>query len=165
MIFAILIILMRTNTKFRTKFPLSRTLSRKIAEGRFAGGMALTLEAGLDTDESMELVGKAADHPLVTARIGKCASSLKEGRNFAEAVSESEVFPPVYARMVDIGVRSGSLDEVMKNISELYEEEIDGRISRMLSILEPTLVIVLSVIVGVILLSVMLPLMSVMSSL
>ena len=58
-------------------------------------------------------------------------------------------------RMVDIGVRSGSLDEVMKNISELYEEEIDGRISRMLSILEPTLVIVLSVIVGVILLSVM----------
>ena len=164
-IFAILIILMRTNTKFRTKFPLSRTLSRKIAEGRFAGGMALTLEAGLDTDESMELVGKAADHPLVTARIEKCASSLKEGRNFAEAVSESEVFPPVYARMVDIGVRSGSLDEVMKNISELYEEEIDGRISRMLSILEPTLVIILSVIVAVILLSVMLPLMSVMSSL
>lgn len=67
--------------------------------------------------------------------------------------------------MTDIGMRSGSLDEAMSNISDLYEEDIDGRITRLLSILEPTLVIILAVIVGVILLSVMLPLMSVMSTL
>lgn len=164
-IFIILFILLRTNSRFRTKFPLSRTLYREIAEARFAGGMALTLQSGLDTDESMDLVEKLADHPLVSSRIAKCRAFLKDGSDFSEAVRKSEVFPAVYTRMTDIGMRSGSLDEAMSNISDLYEEDIDGRITRLLSILEPTLVIILAVIVGVILLSVMLPLMSVMSTL
>lgn len=164
-ILIIIFILLRTNNKFRTAFPLSRSLYRKIAEARFASGLTLTLSAGLDIDESLELVEKLADHPLVSGRIGRCREALKNGSDFPEAVRTSEVFPPLYCRLVDIGSRSGSLDEAMGSISDLYEEEIDNRMGQMLSVLEPTLVIILAVIVGVILLSVMLPLMSVMSSL
>ena len=67
--------------------------------------------------------------------------------------------------MVSIGSKTGSLDEIMHEIADKYQDEIDQRFTNMISILEPTLVIVLSVIVGMILLSVMLPLMGIMSGL
>ena len=71
----------------------------------------------------------------------------------------------IYAKMASIGSKTGVLEEVMNKIAGQYEEEIDNRLSRMITAIEPTLVIILSVIVGIILLSVMLPLISVMSTL
>lgn len=73
-------------------------------------------------------------------------------------------FHRVYARMASIGFKTGSLDQVMSDIAELYQEDLDNRMSNTLSILEPTLVIALSLVVGFILLSVMLPLVGIMSS-
>ena len=66
--------------------------------------------------------------------------------------------------MVTVGFRSGSMDIVMKQIAERYERDTDRRISSIIAVLEPTLVIILSLIVGMILLSVILPLMGIMSS-
>ena len=67
--------------------------------------------------------------------------------------------------MTSLAARAGSMDTVMTDIAEKYEDELDSRLNHMLSVLEPTLVIILSVIVGIILLSVMLPLMGIMSGL
>ena len=75
------------------------------------------------------------------------------------------MFSGIYARMANIGQKTGSMDRVMEKLAALYEEEIDASISNRLAAIEPALVIVLSVIVGAILLSVMLPLMSIMSTL
>ena len=66
--------------------------------------------------------------------------------------------------MIAVGFKTGNVDEVMKKVADQYEEEVDNRIERLISILEPSLVVALSIIVGVILLSVMLPLMGIMSS-
>ena len=65
--------------------------------------------------------------------------------------------------MISIGYKTGALDSLMEKISSTYEEEIDQRLARLISVLEPTLVVILSVIVGLILLSVMLPLLGIMS--
>ena len=67
--------------------------------------------------------------------------------------------------MASIGSKTGSMDQVMEQIAELYQDDIDTRMNNVLAVLEPTLVILLSLIVGVILLSVMMPLMGIMSSL
>ncbi len=75
------------------------------------------------------------------------------------------IFTGLYARMASIGDRTGALDEVMQEIADRYQEEIDLKFTGIISALEPTLVIILSLIVGMILLSVMLPLMGIMSSL
>ena len=66
--------------------------------------------------------------------------------------------------MASIGSKVGSMDQVMEQIAELYQEDIDTRMNNLLAVLEPTLVVMLSLIVGVILLSVMLPLMGIMSN-
>jgi type IV pilus assembly protein PilC len=74
------------------------------------------------------------------------------------------IFSGIYSKMVSVGFKTGSADTVMKKLADRYEEEIDARVGNLIALLEPSLVAVLSVIVGMILLSVMLPLMGIMSS-
>lgn len=97
-------------------------------------------------------------------RAERCRELVSGGASFADAVSQAGIFPGVYARMVSVGFSTGSADMVLRKLASRYEEEVDARVARMLSVLEPTLVAILAVVVGIILLSVMLPLMGVMSS-
>lgn len=143
---------------------ISKSLNSKIASCRFASGMALTLSSGLNPDQSLELAAELTEDPSFLKKASRCQELLDSGTDFSAALSESGIFSGIYARMVTVGFKTGSLDEVMKKIAVQYEEEIDGQISRVIAMLEPTLVAVLSVIVGVILLSVMLPLIGIMSS-
>ncbi|SHK45181.1 type II secretion system F family protein [Hespellia stercorisuis] len=116
-------------------FRFARSLYEGTAACRFASGMALTLSSGLNPDQGLELVSALIDNPFFKKKVEDCRA------------------------------KTGSMDSVMDKIAGLYEEEIDTKLNNLLSILEPTLVIALSLIVGVILLSVMLPLMGIMSSL
>lgn len=142
----------------------SRRLADKIGSARFASGMSLMLSSGLDTDKSLEMVSRLVDSPLVRKKIAHCQELIGEGQNFADALVNAGLFTGVYARMVTVGYKTGSADAVMKNLADRYQEEIDTQVSRTVSLIEPTLVAVFSVLVGFILLSVMLPLMGIMSS-
>ena len=149
--------------RFSAKLPFTQKFSEKIAVSRFASGMYLALESGLDTDESLEMAARLADHPVLEEKIAKTRALLEEGQGFSEAVSESQIFDSLSTRMISIGCKTGAVDMVMKQISLQYSEDINERIFQLISKLEPTLVAVLSIIVGLILLSVMLPLMGIMS--
>lgn len=147
------------------KLRFSRTIYEGMAACRFASGMALTLSSGLNPDLSMDLVTELSDDPEFQKKLDKCKEEIAEGKDMTDALFTSHIFSGVYARMASIGSKTGALDKVMAKIAGLYEEDIDTRLSNVLAVLEPTLVIALSLIVGVILLSVMLPLMGIMSSL
>ena len=144
---------------------LSRRLAEKLACSRFASAMYLSLGSGLDVDQSLELAARLTEQPQVRAKILDIRESVAAGNEtFAEAAARTRIFTGAYARMLAAGARAGSLDEVMKRISEQYDEEIEERIDALLGRLEPTLVAVLSVAVGLILLSVMLPLLGIMTN-
>ncbi len=142
-----------------------RLVYEEIAACRFASGMALTLSSGLNPERSMELVSALNDDPLFQEKLQNCRKKVDEGTDLSRALHETGMFTGIYARMASIGAKTGSMDQVMNRIAVLYQDDIDNRINNALAVLEPTLVIVLSLIVGVILLSVMLPLMGIMSSL
>lgn len=149
---------------FFDRFFLTRGVSSRIASGRFASAMALTLASGLDMDRSLEMADKLVDNPRVSRKIARCQDLLLEGASLSDALTGADIFSGINARMVTMGIRSGAADQVMRRIADRYEEEVNQRIAGILSVLEPTLVAVLSVVVGVILLSVMLPLMGIMSA-
>lgn len=149
---------------FARSFLPTRKLMEKIACSRFASGMYLSLSSGLDTDQSLEMVSRLVDHPVIQEKIRNIQALILEGTSFADAVSQTNMFSGIYARMVSIGYKTGAMDDVMKQISVQYDEEIDSRMSDLVAKLEPTLVAILSIIVGLILLSVMLPLMGIMSN-
>ena len=146
------------------KFRFTRVIYEEIAACRFASGMALTLSSGLNPERSMELVSALNDDVHFQKKIDACQSLIDEGQDLAEALHGTGILTGMYARMASIGAKTGSMDQVMDNIAGLYQDDIDTRMNNSLAVLEPTLVIALSLIVGVILLSVMLPLMGIMSS-
>jgi len=151
-------------SKFFVNSIFTRNFAGHIAAGRFASGMALTLESGLDTYHSLDMVAELVDNPKMAKKILDCKSYVSAGDNFSDALTKAEIFSNLYIRMIGIGFKTGSLDVVMRKIADNYEKETDKKIHSVISILEPTLVISLSVIVGMILLSVILPLMGIMSS-
>lgn len=148
-----------------SKLPMTRDLNHKIAAGKFAGGMSLTLSSGLTVEESLSMASQLTDSPILKEKIENCQNLITNGAEFSSALSESNIFSGVYARMVSVGFKTGALDEVLEKIANQYESEIDTKIGNTIAILEPTLVAVLSIIVGMILLSVMLPLMGILSGL
>ena len=150
--------------RFTIKFFATKDLREKIAVSRFASGMALTLKSGLDTDQSLDMIESLVGHPGLQSKIRQCRELTSEGMNFPDALAKSKIFTGIYAKMISIGFKSGVMDEVMSKAADQFDDEIQTRVSRMVSIIEPTLVAVLSIIIGLILLSVMLPLMGIMSN-
>lgn len=146
-----------------SKIKFTRNLHEDLAACRFASGMALTLRSGIHPERSMELVASLNAYPAFQKKLEICEKEISEGKDLPEAVLTAGIFSGMYARMASIGSKTGSLDQVMEQIAGFYQDEIDTRINNLLAVLEPTLVILLSLIVGVILLSVMLPLMGIMS--
>ena len=151
--------------RFLDKFTNTRALSEKIAAYRFSNGMALTLSSGLTPEECLNLTVELTEQGAFRNRLEQCRESVSQGEDLCDTLLQNAIFSGIYARMAAIGSRTGVLDEVMKKIARQYEEDIDTRIAGIIATVEPTLVIVLSVIVGVILLSVMLPLISIMAGL
>lgn len=144
--------------------PLAK-IYEDMAKERFASGMVLMLSSGMDTFESLNLVRNLVDSPTMRKQIEACQSNIMdEGDSFPEAIEKAGIFNQFYSRMLSIGFRTGSMDTVMRQISNRYAEITQRRIYAFISVLEPTLVIVLSMIVGLILMSVILPLMGIMSS-
>lgn len=146
------------------KLKFTRIIYEQLAACRFASGMALTLSSGLNPERSLELVNALNDDPIFQKKIDLCLHRVDKGEDLARALFKSGMFTGIYARMASIGSKTGSMDQVMEQIADLYQSDIDNRMNNILAVLEPTLVIALSLIVGVILLSVMLPLMGIMSS-
>ena len=156
-------------SKVLSVFPPTRNFYEKVAAGRFASGMALMKAAGLDTDKSLDLAEQVVDNPAMVEKIKECRKLMEgtddvPGISFSESLAKTGIFSAMYSKMVNIGFKSGAVDKVFKKIANSYDEEIDNSMSNMISILEPTLVIILSIVVCLILLSVIMPLMGIMSS-
>lgn len=143
---------------------IARTrLQREIAAARFANCMSLSLHAGLDSDQGMEFSKKLVGNSVIEEIIRGCQQKVASGERFETALIASGIFSGIYNSMVLIGAKTGAMDDTMGKIALAYEELSSQRLYKWISRLEPTLVIVLSVIIGVILLSFLLPLLGIMS--
>ena len=150
--------------KIFSKLHFTRNLMSKIASSRFASAMAMLLSSGYNTDEALEMTSNIITGDDIKERIDICRKNISEGASFAEAAQKTSLFPGIYSQMVSIGVKTGNLDNVMRKLADIYNDEVDISINRAISLIEPCLVGFLSLIIGAILISVMLPLMGIMSS-
>ena len=141
-----------------------RGLSMSIAASRFANCMYLALSSGLDTDRSLEMAEKLIDNPYMLENIEDCKKYIKSGEPFIKSLLLAGIFSKVYASLMTIGFKTGSMDDIMHKISVAYEEETDEKLRHFISILEPTLIVILSFFIGLILISFLLPLLGIMSS-
>ncbi len=146
------------------KGTLTRGLSEEIAVSRFAAGMQLMLASGSSPYEALSLCSRLAGNPSVETRIEQCRQALAGGSSLADALADAGIFSGFYSSMLRTASMTGNLDTVMGHIARHYHEDSQQRIDAALSRIEPAIVSVLAVIIGLILLSVILPLMGIMSS-
>ena len=140
-----------------------KSIHSKIATSRFASAMAMTLSSGMDVMQALEVSGHIVDAPEFETKVEKCKDSFAETMDIGKAFSLSGIFGGLYGRMAILGAKTGNMENVLEKVASTYQEEADEEINDLIAVVEPTLVIVLSVIVGIILLSVMLPLLNIMS--
>ncbi len=141
--------------------PLKR-MEEKINASRFASVMAMMMKSGLPLDESLRLVTNVVDSNDVGDKVEQCRLQMEQGLSFPDAVERLGIFEPLHSRMIRLGFQAGQGETVLAKIATLYEDDVDEAIVRAVSTIEPTLVALMSVIIGAILLSVMLPLLSLM---
>ena len=141
-----------------------RQLTDRMAAAKFASGMSLMLASGLDVDRSVELTLPLMTNPRMRAKVDRLKEMTELGESFTSSVVATKIFSGMQGRMLTLGFKSGNLDNVMGQIADDYEKEVDDRLENLVSIIEPTMVAILCVVVGLILLSAMLPLLGVMSA-
>lgn len=142
-----------------------RGISGTLFRTHFAQALAMGLQSGLPVEDALELASSFQQkNAAVSLRYHDCRSRLEQGAGLAEALRDAGLLPAAYCRMLALGIRSGTGDSVMREISQRMEEQCGEAINAKVSRVEPTMVIATSVLVGVILLSVMLPLMNIMSA-
>ena len=147
-----------------SRLPVLRRLYRQIASSRFASVMSMLLSSGYDLGEALELAEEVVADPTVRNKIRLCRDKVSRGKAFSAALLELGLFSGLYARLIQTGEKTGRLDDVMKNMAAQYETDVEESLSGVVALIEPTLVILLSVIIGSILLSVMLPLIGILSA-
>ena len=147
-----------------SRLPVLRRLYRQIASSRFASVMSMLLSSGYDLGEALELAEEVVADPTVRNKIRLCRDKVSRSKAFSAALLELGLFSSLYARLIQTGEKTGRLDDVMKNMAAQYETDVEESLSGVVALIEPTLVILLSVIIGSILLSVMLPLIGILSA-
>ncbi|MBE5814219.1 MAG: type II secretion system F family protein [Clostridiales bacterium] len=141
-----------------------RKLEQKLSAARFASTLGMMLRSGFPLEESMELIENLFTNKRLRERVSLCRKKMDDFVSFPDAVGETGIFEPLHCRMISVGFRAGQTDRVMSKLAVLYDEDVNTQIGHLVSIIEPSLVALMSVIIGAILLSVMLPLLSIMSS-
>ena len=147
-------------------FPAVARLNRKLAASRIAGVLSMMLSGGFPMEEALSMTESVlGDNPEARAKTEKLHQALEEGKTFADAVAQSAVFDPLHESMVRMGSATGREDQVLSRLAVLYEEQAEEDITRLVSIIEPTLIAILAVVIGAVLLSVMLPMAGILTSL
>lgn len=146
------------------KLPFTARASRRMAEAHFTTALATFAASGMDTDMAMEHAAAMVTHRGLRAQLETCKKQMAEGRSLAQAIYENHVFEPLYARMLISGARGGSLEQVLARLSDVFTEDANARISRIIDSVEPALAGFLTVSVGATLLAVMLPLIGILTS-
>ena len=142
-----------------------RGLSKKLNNGRFAQALAMGMGSGLSVEDSLSLAASLlSDLPAVQRRCQDCRRLLEQGTPLAPAMGETGVLPRSDCRLLDLAMRSGSGDSVMAQIAQRLSQEGEDALEARMGQIEPTLVVISSVLVGLILLAVMLPLMHIMTA-
>jgi type IV pilus assembly protein PilC len=143
------------------RLPVMGPVLRKIAVARFTRTLGTLLASGVPILDALEIVAKTAGNVIVEAAIMYARARIAEGKNMAQPLMETNVFPPMVVQMVGVGEQTGALDAMLNKIADFYEEEVDVAVSAMTSLIEPALMVGIGGTVGVVLIAMYLPIFSI----
>ncbi len=147
------------------RLPVLGILMRKIAVARFTRTLGTLISSGVPILEGLDITARTAGNAVVERALRKVRRSLEEGKSLTEPLKDSEVFPGMVTQMIAVGEQTGAMDAMLQKIADFYEEEVDAAVKDLLTALEPVMIVFLGLVVGGVVISMYLPLFSLIGKL
>lgn len=145
------------------KVPVIGIVLRKIAVARFCRTLATLVSSGVPILEALEITAKTSGNAIIEDAIMATRKSIEEGKTISEPLKDTDVFPPMVVHMIAVGEQTGALDAMLSKIADFYEDEVDAAVENMLTLLEPIMILFLGIVIGGIVISMYLPMFSLLS--
>jgi len=147
------------------QLPILGLVLKKIAIARFSRTLATLLVSGVSILEALDIVAGTAGNLVIQNGLHRVRKEVEEGKTLVEPLKKIGVFPPMVTQMVAVGEQTGELDQMLEKLADYYEEEADGAIANMMTLFEPIMIVFLGVVIGGIVISLYLPIFSLINKL
>lgn len=144
--------------QFSLRVPLIGSLFKKIYVARFSESLSVLIKGGIPIAQAIEISGHAIGSAIYQESLHEIADEVRSGELLSASISKNEVyFPPMVSQMVSIGEKTGKLEEMFDRISKFYTREIDAAVGNLVELIQPALMVVLGVMVGVLFAAILIP--------
>ncbi len=150
---------------FILKLPVLGILMRKIAVARFSRTLGTLITSGVAMLEAMDITARTAGNAVIEEAILKVRKAVGEGRTIVDPLREVGVFPNMVVQMIGVGEQTGALDAMLQKVADFYEDEVDAAVADLLTAMEPMIIVLLGVMIGGVVVSMYLPLFSLIGKL
>lgn len=146
------------------KSPIIGDLVRKVAIARFTRTLGTMISSGVPILDGLDIVSRTAGNKVVQNAIEATRKSISEGKNFAEPLATTGVFPPMVVQMIAVGESTGALDSMLSKIADFYDEEVDTAVDALTSLIEPIMILFLGGTIGTLVIAMYLPIFTLASA-
>ncbi len=144
--------------------PLIGKVQQNLITSRFSKAFVILLGSGMNMVDCLENLKKMLGNAVFSEKFSFTIEEVKRGRRIAPSLAATELFPTMLTEMIDVGEKSGNIEEVLTSTSSYFDACVESSIAKAIAALEPIIIVILGVIVGVVILAVLLPIMSLMNS-
>jgi type IV pilus assembly protein PilC len=155
----------RLYDRLKLKLPVFGPLNHKIALARFSRTLSTLLSSGVPILQALETVAGTVANEIIADAVLEARARIREGDRIGPPLEKSGMFPPMVVHMISIGEESGALDQMLSKVADFYESEVESTLQSLTSAIEPVLIVLLGGMVGFIVISLLLPLVTAVQSL
>jgi len=146
---------------YKLKIPIVGSMIEKIELSKFCRNLSAMQKSGITLVSSLKIVEAAIKNKKIASAVEKaCAYVETSGMNLSTALSKSGSFPPMMLQLIEVGIESGQISDVLDKISLQYEKDADTSLKRITSLVEPLMIVVVGLLAGIVVVSIMLPMLS-----
>jgi type IV pilus assembly protein PilC len=144
--------------RWMLRIPLLGPIAAKFATSQMARTLATLLGGGLPLATALEIASRSVGNQHVAAQLGTVNTRVREGESFAAALESRHVFPEVAVKMAEVGESTGALQEMLNTVADFFDEEITTNLERFITLVEPTLLVIMGLVIAGLLLALYMPL-------
>jgi type IV pilus assembly protein PilC len=145
--------------------PVIGPVLRKIAVARFTRTLGTLISSGVPILEGLDITARTSGNAVVEKAITETRKAVEAGRSLVDPLKETDVFPGMVTQMIGVGEQTGAMDAMLQKIADFYEDEVDAAVKDLLTAIEPVMIVFLGVVVGGVVISMYLPLFSLIGKL
>ena len=146
--------------RVKLSMPVFGPIFMKVAVARFTRTLGVLIRAGVNILNALDITARTASNVVIERAVYKTRASIQSGESIAGPLRESDVFPPMVVRMIDVGERTGALESMLGKIADFYEDQVDAAVAGLTALIEPLLIVFLGLIIGFIAISMFVPMLT-----